>query len=189
MPGYEKEGQSPANIEALVQKVLADREDQKEQAKKIDGLQQDMGLVKGLICDKDGNCRLPTLSDLEMLVQRQVGLDGAKKEIEKKWDSLNEEQQAALPLIPRDAHVTMMKILNQSDKSRKGLNRIVTTRLTPGEWGELMESEPELLEKISAALVCVGPECQARYNELLDKAKAALGKQKGQKKESWLVKK
>lgn len=189
MPGYEKEGQSPANIEALIQKVLSDREGQKEQAKKIDGLQQDMRLVKGLICDKDGNCRLPTLSDLEMLVQRQAGIDGAYKEIEKKWNGLTEEQRAALPLIPRDAHATMLRILEQSDKSKKGLNRSVATRLTPEEWSQLMESEPELLEKISEALVCTTPECKARYNELLEKAKVALGKQKGQKGESWLVKK
>ena len=64
MPGYEKEGQSPANLEALIQKVLSDREDQKKQAKKIDNMENNLRVIGNLICDESGKCRLATKEDL-----------------------------------------------------------------------------------------------------------------------------
>ena len=156
---------SPPNLEALIQKVLSDREGQKEQTKKIDGLQQDMRLVKGLICDKDGNCRLPTREDLTQLVKKQ----GAKADLsqysgQELWNQLkknpNHERDVA------NIHLEMLK--KDEDYLKKALE------------------DREVVGKM-VTLLCDDEGCRLVFNEEVDKAHKN-GKTKGQK-ESWLTKK
>jgi len=180
--GLEEGTPQGPNIKALIEQVLSDRDGQKKQREKIDGMAEDVKLIKAMICDSRGNCRLPTIEDLDKIMEKKAGVDGVQKELEKRWPTMSDEEKADLPLIPRDSHETMLKILSESPKSRKGLNKRVVERLSGNEWAELLAEKPRIAEMVAQG-VCRSPEeCREKYNRALDKEK------KEGKGEHWLTK-
>lgn len=165
MPVNEGGGQSPANLEALIAKVLSDREGQKEQAKKIDGLQQDMTLVKGLICDKDGNCRLPTREDLVKLAERAKAKGNLDEYSgQELWNKLKSN-----PNHEKDVeNIHLEKLKKDQDYLKRAL-------------------EDKEIVKGMVRLLCDDQGCRLVFNEEVDKAHKN-GQAKGQK-EHWLTKK
>jgi len=180
--GLEEGAPQAPNIKALIEQVLSDRDEQKKQREKINGMAEDVKLIKGMICDSRGNCRLPTLQELDSIMEKRVGLDGVKKELEKKWPGMSDEEKAGLPLIPRDSHETMLKILSESPKSRKGLNKRVVERLTGDDWAELLAEKPRIAEMVAQGLCRSPEECRQKYNATVDKEK------KDGKGQHWLSK-
>ena len=144
-----------------------------------------MKLIKGMICDSRGNCRLPTAEDIERIAAKEVGVDGVRQEIEKTWPNLSDEEKARQPVIPKDAHRTMLKIITESPESHKGLNRQVVKRLTGDEWSEIFSEIPEVLEMVAQGLCRSPEECRDKYNQAIEKAKSQLKGEKG----SWLTSK
>lgn len=161
----EEGGASLAGLENLINKVLAGRESEKEQAKKIDAIEKDLRLVKGMICDKDGNCRLPTKQDLTRLAEAK----GAKGDLSEFTGQELWNQIKSNPNYERDiAGIHLKKLKEDQDYLKKALG------------------DKELVGKMVSVL-CDDQGCRLVFNEEVDKAHKE-GKTKGQK-EHFLIKK
>ena len=163
--GLEGEGASLAGLENLISKVLADRELQKDQAKKIDAMEKDLRLVKGMICDENGNCRLPTRSDLLKLAEAQ----GAKGDVSQfsgqdLWDALKSKPNRVKDI----ENIHLQKLKEEPDYLKKALE------------------DKELVGKM-VSFLCDDEGCRLVFNEEVDKAHKE-GKGKGEK-EFFLTKK
>lgn len=159
--GLEEGGTSLAGLENLINKVLADRESQKEQGKKIEAMEKDLRVVKGMICDKDGNCRLPTKGDLTRLAEAQ----GAKADLSEFTGQELWNQIKSNPNYERDiAGIHLKKLKEDQDYLKKAL-------------------EDKALVGKMATLLCDDSGCRVVFNQEIDKAKAHKnGKAKGEKK-------
>lgn len=156
---------SLAGLENLISKVLADRESQKDQAKKIDSMEKDLKLVKGMICDENGNCRLPTRGDLLKIAEAQ-GTKGDLSEFsgQELWDQIKK-----VPRYVKDVEEVHLKKLKEDE-----------------EYLKKALSDRGLVQKM-VGILCdpSGENCKLIFNEEIDRAHKE-GKGKG---EHWLTKK
>lgn len=157
-------GASLAGLENLINKVLAGRESEKEQAKKIDAIEKDLKLVKGLICDENGNCRLPTKQDLVRLAEAQ----GAKGDLtqykgQELWDQIKKNERYEKDI----EKIHLKKLKENRTYLREALN------------------DPEIVERI-ADVICNDEGCKIIWNTSVDKVKSGKVKQE---KEHFLIKK
>jgi len=164
MPGYEKEGQSPANLEVLVAKILKDEESRKAQQEQIDKIENNVRVIGNFIC-KDGVCTLATKEDLARVAEKQGTKDDLSQYSgQELWNQLknnpNHERDVA------NIHLEMLK--KDQDYLKKALG------------------DREVVGKM-VSLLCDDEGCRLVFNEEVDKAHKN-GKAKGQK-ESWLTRK
>lgn len=165
MPGYEEKGGQPPNLEALVAKILADQEQQKERDKKIDNIQHNLKIVGNLICDESGNCRLASKEDLARVAERQGTKDLSEFTGQELWNQIKK-----VPRYAEDvANLHLERLKKDEDYLKKAL-------------------EDKALVKGMVSILCdpSGENCRLVFNEEIDKAHKA-GKGKGQGG-SWLVK-
>jgi len=165
MPANEPGGQqSPANLEALVAKILKDEESRKLQQQQIDNIESNVRIIGNLIC-KNGVCTLATKQDLARLAEAQ----GAKGDLsqfsgQQLWDELKKN-----PTRIRDIEdIHLKKLKKDEDYLKKALG------------------DREVVGKM-ARLLCDDEGCRLVFNEEVDKVHK-VGKNKG-KKEHFLIKK
>lgn len=168
MPGNEPGGQqTPANLEALVAKILKDEESRKKQQEQIDRMESNLRVVGNMLCDKDGNCRVATKEDLARVAEKQ----GTKSDLsqftgQQLWDQLKTKPERVRDV--EDLHIQKLKkdeaYLKKALEDKEVVGKMVTLLCDPS-----------------------GENCRLVFNSEIDKAHKA-GKIKGQK-ESWLTKK
>lgn len=188
MPVNEQGQGSPANLEALINKILSDREENKKQRQKIDQLAKDMAKTKELICDASGRCKLVEKRDLERIEKQQAEIDPIKRavqEIEKKWDRMSPEEREKLPLIPTKAHRTMFNLIfGDGSPSRGGAVRRVLKNTSLEEWQNILKEDPKIMFLFVRGLCTSPEECKIEYNKMVDSTK----KETKGGKASWLIK-
>lgn len=159
----EEGGASLAGLENLINKVLAGRESEKEQAKKIGAMEKDLRLVKGMICDKDGNCRLPTKQDLVRLAEAQ----GAKGDLTQyKGQELWNELKGRPSALKDVEGIFLAKLKDEPDYMKRA--------------AEDPQFQAAFLDGI-----CTTPGCREKFNKEVEKYQKAHP----ERKEHWLTKK
>jgi len=159
MPANEPGGQqSPANLEALVAKILKDEESRKKQQAQIDKIDNNVRIIGNMLCDKDGNCRVATKEDLARVSEKQASkTDLSQLSNKQLYGQLSKSKVAVQDL--KDLH--LQKLKEEPDYLKEAL-------------------EDKALVGKMATLLCDDSGCRLVFNEEVDKAHKA-GKGKGEK--------
>ncbi|NVM22992.1 MAG: hypothetical protein HWN68_14575 [Desulfobacterales bacterium] len=144
-------GEGP-NLKDLIDQVLSDREQRKEDRKKINGMAQDMKLVKGMLCDSQGNCRLPTQEDLIRLTDRgKISPEGT---------------------IRKDNHNQMYELLRACPDCKEGMQRDTREEMAKDPESMKRAADDPQFRKAFLASVCSDEKCREAFNRDIDEVKS-----------------